>query len=388
MKSLSWPSWPQFGKEESDVVLRVISRGQLFAADEVHKFEQQFASYCNIDCAIAIGNATQGLHLALAALGIGIGDEVIVTSYSWISSASCILMQNATPIFADCSKERLSPEPIDIECLITPRTKAILLTHVWGHSFNIPGILAICQRYNIPLIEDAAHAHGALLIDSGQKLGTFGTIGVFSFHQRKNLPVGDGGICVTRSFSLADKIRRLRSFGHHELSYNYRMTEFAGALGQVGLSKLEKQNKERRDIFAYLCKELKQFESNIRVYQGDPNCLPSHHKVVFLIQEESEWEPNELVRTANLAGIPLEKTWKPLHQHPHFNPEHIPARGIPWAPINGSEEGARQYWYSLIKLPKVEKLCNRTILQIDLHPGTTKEHIDQLKQLFLSFDAQ
>ena len=242
---LKWPEWPHYGKEEEEAVKRVILSNQLFADKEVRKFEEEFAAYIGVRYALGLGNATQGLHLALAALNIGIGDEVLVTSYSWISTASCILMQNAIPVFCDIENESLGLDPKEIERKVSPRTKVIILTHMFGYPARILDIVELAKKYSLPIIEDASHAHGASI--NGKKIGGFGEIGVFSLHQRKSLSVGDGGILVTNNKEINDKIYRLRSFGDQELSYNYRMTEFAGALAQEGLKKLDLQNKIRKN---------------------------------------------------------------------------------------------------------------------------------------------
>jgi dTDP-4-amino-4,6-dideoxygalactose transaminase len=167
---------------------------------------------------LGLGNATQGLHLALAALDVGEGDEVLVTSYSWISTASCILMQNAVPVFCDIESESLGMCPQDMESKITPFTKAVIMTHMFGYPAKIKELSQICKKYSIPLIEDASHAHGAEV--DGKKLGTYGDISVFSLHQRKTLSVGDGGILCTDNDEVANKVYRLRSFGDEDLSYN------------------------------------------------------------------------------------------------------------------------------------------------------------------------
>ena len=154
-----------------------------FAGKKVLEFESKFKDFTNSKYAVAVGNATQGLHLSLAALNIGKGDEVITTPFSFISSASSILMQNAIPIFVDCISETLSPNFNEIEKKITNRTKAIILVHPFGYSFRADEIKKLCKKYNLYFIEDASHAHG--LIYKKKHAGTFGDIGVFSLHQRE-----------------------------------------------------------------------------------------------------------------------------------------------------------------------------------------------------------
>ncbi len=146
--------WPVFGSEEKGAVVRVLNSGQLYAGEEVSKFEQEYKDYIGAEYAVAVGNATQGLHLALAALGIGKGDEVIVTGYSWISTASCIFMQNAVPIFCDVENETYGIDPQLIEAQISESTKAIILTHMFGYPARIEEVKAICRARELYLIED------------------------------------------------------------------------------------------------------------------------------------------------------------------------------------------------------------------------------------------
>ena len=326
MKTIEWPKWPQYGPEEEIAVARVIKSNQLFADREVKDFEKQYASYIGCNYALGLGNGTQGLHLALAALNIGIGDEVIVSPYSWISSSSCVLMQNAVPIFCDIEKDTLGICPKEIEKNISNKTKAIIIVHMFGYPAKINEIVSISEKYGIPLIEDASHAHGASVEE--KKIGNFGLISVFSLHQRKALSVGDGGVVCTNNQGIYDKIRQLRSFGHEELSYNYRMTEFAGALGKVGLSKLDTFNSQKIEN-AFILQKLFNDNDHLKVRICRENEIGVYYAVLFEVTKNVVNLDLKISRL-NKKGIPLIKTWKPLYKHPHFNPKSIPARGLPW----------------------------------------------------------
>ena len=247
---MSWPTWPAFTKKEVRAVSKVVKSNQLFAAEEVKEFENNFSQYLGSKYGVGIGNATQGLHLALSALNVGEGDEVIVTNCSWISSASCILMQNAIPIFVDIEPNTFGLDPELLESAITFRTKAIIAVHILGYPAQIEKIKTIAVKYGLPVIEDASHAPGAEL--NGKKLGTFGDIGVFSLQQRKAISTGDGGIAVTDNAQFAEVMRKQRSFGDSQLSYNYRMSEFAAVLGQIGLGKLDAENSHREKCALFL----------------------------------------------------------------------------------------------------------------------------------------
>ena len=368
-----WPSWPQYGEEERKSLDRVIRSNQLFADKEVRAFEEQYARYLGVKHCLGHGNATQALHLALAALDIGQGDEVLVTSYSWISTASCILMQNAVPVFCDIESESLGICPLDLESKITHLTKAVIMTHMFGYPAQIEQIRKICEKYDLALIEDASHAHGAEV--NGKKVGTYGDISVFSLHQRKSLSVGDGGLLCTNNDKIAEKVYRLRSFGHDELSYNYRMTEFAGALGQCGLAKLDEQNKIRNKNALYLSENLKS-SHKVKVRLPRENEKGVFHAVLLDVLET--WEnSNEEISKLQESGIPIRETWTPLHRHPHFNPPKQPARGLPW---NHPDYTGRMknISYKDLDLPVVNLYCPARTLELYVHPPCSVGHLDFL----------
>ena len=384
--SIEWPSWPIYSDKDFSAVESVIKSNQLFAASKVKSFESEFAAYIGTQHAVAVGNATQGLHLALAALGIGEGDEVITPNYSFISSASCILMQNAVPVFADLSPSTLAPSSDEIEPLITERTKAIIITHLWGFPCEIEGLALLAKKHGIALIEDASHSHGASV--SGRKTGTFSDIAVFSLHQRKNLPVGDGGICLTSDAALREKLYRLRSFGSEDLSFNYRMTEFAGALGITRLACLDAQNAERRLTATKLDLIVDQF-SWIKSLKPLNDCISVYHSyIIFLDTKISPVNLNQFIALASEFSIPFRKTWAPLHRHPHFNPSQCPARGLPWLnPAYTSKISHPFVNYADQNFPIGDYLIDNSIAQIDIHPGITDTHLQLINDFFSFIQA-
>ncbi len=363
---IDWPSWPQYGPEEWEAVDRVIKSNQLYAADEVRKFEDSFAKFLGVSFAVAMGNATQGLHLSLAALGVGAGDEVIVTPYSWISSASCILMQNAIPVFCDIEPETFGIDPQKLESLISSRTRAVILVHMFGYPAKIHQIKELLDKYDIPLIEDASHAHGAK--SNGQSIGAIGKVGVFSLHQRKSLSVGDGGILTTDDEAIFQKLYRLRSFGDSELSYNYRMSEFAAALGSVGLTKLDEQNRCRVKNFQILADQLAGF-SSLEVVEPSPGDDAVFYAVLLRCRARGidGNAMDGILSRLQTAGLPIRKTWSPLHRHPHFNPSRPPARGLPWKQIDYTGRMAGRN-YSDIELSVAEYWCPDRLLELYVHP--------------------
>ena len=372
---IDWPIWPQYGQEEYDAVQRVIKSNQLFADKEVREFEQKYAEYIGSEYVLGIGNATHGLHLSLAALDIGVGDEVIVTPYSFISSASCVLMQNAIPIFCDIENESLGLCPKDIEKKISERTKAIIVVHMFGYPAKIKEIVEIAKKHKLAIIEDASHAHGAKSHDIN--IGNFGEISVFSLHQRKVLSVGDGGIICMKNKEHYEKIYRMRSFGHTELSYNYRMTEFAGALGKVQLEKLDIQNEIRRDNFKVLSENLK---NNTSLFIR--SCRDHEYGVYYAIEIEVLSDDLQTIRSkVNILkdiGISIRETFvqPSLHKHPHFNPSVTPARGLPWEHPN-YDGVMKNKSYKDLDLPNANKYCSPRILELYVHPPVNQELIEK-----------
>ena len=251
-KNINWPIWPKYDSNCKKIITEVIKSNQIFNGPKVSKFEKEFKKYNKSKFAIAVGNGTQGLHLALSSLNIGQNDEVITTNFSWISTASCILMQRAKPIFCDIESKFLGIDPEQIIKKITKKTKAIIIVHMYGLICDIEKILKIGKKYKIKIIEDASHAHGSSY--KGIKAGNFGDIGVFSLHQRKNIPSGEGGIIVCKNKKIASNLYKLRSFGHKELSYNYRMNEFSAVLASYYLKKIDIENKTRMKNAVYLNK--------------------------------------------------------------------------------------------------------------------------------------
>jgi dTDP-4-amino-4,6-dideoxygalactose transaminase len=252
-----------YGLEEEEAVLKVLRSKWLTMGAITQEFEAQFSRLVGSKYAIAVSNATEALHLACLALGIGPGDEVITPSLSFVATSNAVLYTGAEVRFADViGPDELTIDPEDISRQVTPRTKAIIVMHYGGYPCRMREILAVAERFNLPVIEDAAHAPGASL--NGKVIGTWGTISCFSFFSNKNLSTGEGGMLVTERDDLAEKVRLMRSHGmtsltydrHHghahsydviDLGYNYRIDEIHSALGLEQLKKLAANNAHRKD---------------------------------------------------------------------------------------------------------------------------------------------
>lgn len=248
-------SKPHLTDAEKKAVTDVIESGHLAQGPRTAEFEAGFASLIKVKHAIAVSNGTCALHLALLAEGVGPGDEVITTPFTFMATVSAILFTGAKPVFVDIRPDDCNIDPNLIEAAITPRTKAILPVHLYGQLCDMQPILGIAKKYGLKVIEDACQS--VLASEQGNFAGGFGT-GAFSFYATKNLTTGEGGMVTTNDDAIAEKCRLLRSHGmkqryyHDILGYNYRMTDMQAAIGLVQLTKIEELTRKRRDNAAYL----------------------------------------------------------------------------------------------------------------------------------------
>jgi dTDP-4-amino-4,6-dideoxygalactose transaminase len=241
-------------KEEIDsAVIKVLESTQFILGNEVLTFEQEFAQYCNTDYSVALNTGTSALHLALLAAGIGPGDEVITTPFTFVATVAAIVYTGAIPVFVDVDPVSYTIDVAKIEPAITAKTKAILPVHLYGQPADMNPIMEIARRHNLTVIEDAAQAHRAEY--KGQRVGSIGDIGCFSFYPGKNLGAyGEGGAIVTNNPEYAQKIKMFRDWGqekryHHVFKgYNYRMDGIQGAILRVKLRYLDKWTEARRTL--------------------------------------------------------------------------------------------------------------------------------------------
>jgi len=243
-------SHPLIGNEEKAAVMRVLDSGQLAQGPVVAQFEVEFAHWCGVKHALAISSGTAALHLALLAHGIGEGDEVITTPFTFIASANAMLFTGAKPVFVDVEPETFCIDPSKVEAAITRRTRAILPVHLYGQPAAMIELDEIARRRGLLVIEDACQAHGATV--RGKKVGTLGNMAVFSLYPTKNMTAGEGGLITTDDDGLASSIRMLRQHGeserylHQVLGYNFRLTEMAAAIGLTQLRRVDGFNATRR----------------------------------------------------------------------------------------------------------------------------------------------
>lgn len=251
---------PQIGDEEKRAVLAVLESGILAQGPRVQAFEEAFAEMCGVRHAIATSSGTTALHIALLAYGIGPGDEVITSPFTFIASANCALYVGARPVFVDIDPRTFNLDPHLVEAAITSRTRAIIPVHLYGLPCDMGPIMEIAQKYGLVVIEDACQAHGAEY--RGKKVGSFGT-GTFSLYPTKNITSGEGGMITTDDPEIAEKCRAIRQHGarhrysHDELGFNFRMTDVHAAIGLAQLRKLERFNEARQSNARYLSEHLR-----------------------------------------------------------------------------------------------------------------------------------
>jgi len=237
--------------EVKKVIEEVLESGEYILGENVRKFEQEFANYCEVKYGVGVNSGSDALTLALKAVGVKSGDEVITVPNSFVSTANCIVFSGAQPVFVDIDPETLNLDPERLKEAITKKTKAIIVVHFHGHPADMDSIKEIAEKYGIYIIEDACQAHGALY--KGRKVGSLGDVACFSFYPTKNLGgYGDGGIIVTNNEELADKVRSLRNYGrvapyiYKILGYNSRLDELQAAILRVKLKHLDKWIDQRR----------------------------------------------------------------------------------------------------------------------------------------------
>jgi len=240
-------SQPVLGAQEAACVNDALAKGAIsgFFGEYLPMFEHEFAQYCECEFGVATTSGTTAIHLALAALGIGEGDEVLVSTLTNMATFFPVIYQGAIPVPIDIEPDTLNLDPGLLEARITKRTKAIIVVHLFGHPVDMEPVMAVARKHGLLVIEDAAEAHGATY--KGRKVGGIGDVGCFSFYANKLITTGEGGMITTNNRACADKARNLRGlafgdkmkFMHQAIGYNYRMTNLQAALGHAQFGRIE-----------------------------------------------------------------------------------------------------------------------------------------------------
>lgn len=269
----------------------LIRNAEFIMGKAVHEFEKDFADYIGTKHCVSLNSGTAALHLALMALGVGPGDEVITAANTFIATVEAVSFVGATPVFVDCDPATYNIDVTKLEKAITPKTKVIIPVHLYGCPADMAGVLAVAKKHNIKVLEDAAQGHGARY--NGQRVGTFGDIAAFSFYPGKNLgAAGDGGAVATDDAELARHVRLIREHGsekkyvHEIIGHNFRLDTLQAAVLKVKLPHLEKWNDQRRAAAAYYTKNL--LELGLKVPIEPANTEHVYHLYVIQVRDRDK----------------------------------------------------------------------------------------------------
>ncbi|MEM1558109.1 MAG: DegT/DnrJ/EryC1/StrS family aminotransferase [Thermoproteota archaeon] len=354
-----FPKWPVSDEKELDALKRVLESRVWGIGENVKKFEEKFAAYQNAKYGIAVTSGTTALEISLRACGIGCGDEVITTPYTFMATATSILYVNAVPVFVDVEPDTYNIDPEKIEEAITEKTRAILPVHIGGRPANMSEIMKIAEEHDLYVIEDACQAWGSEWI--GRRVGSFGDFGCFSFYASKNITSGEGGTIVTNDYDLYVKAWSLHNCGrlpdkawyeHYLPGANYRMTEFQAAILLVQLERLDEHTRKRAENAEYLNSRLSKIDGLKPLKKDDRITRNSWHLYIFRYDPEAfeGISKADFANAAKAEGIPVSVGYsKPLYKEPYL--EYFKK-----CPLSCTYYG-KSIDYSSLKLPNVEKAC-------------------------------
>ena len=318
---------PDITAEEIQAVVRVMQSRNLSIGSQTTILEELAADVANAAHGVAVTNGTSGLHLCMIAAGVGPGDEVITSPYSFVASANCILYQKAAPVFVDIDPVTLNMDPARLEAAITKRTRAIIPVHIFGQPADMDPILEIAERHNLQVIEDAAEAVGAEY--KGRRVGALGSAGIFAFYPNKQMTSGEGAVLVTNDEEWANLFRSLRNQGrdvfdqwlaHARLGYNYRMSELNAAVGVVQIRRLEELLRKREVVAAKYNQMLSKLEG-VAPLTVVPNTTRMSW-FVYVVRFSPEFDRDQIIRLLEERGIPARPYFSPIHLQPFYQEEY------------------------------------------------------------------
>jgi dTDP-4-amino-4,6-dideoxygalactose transaminase len=328
---IKFPAYePWISKDDKKIVNKTLSQSMLTLGPQLEKFESDFCKYSNSKYAIAVSNCTAALHLSLMALGIKKNDEVIMPDLTFVADANAVLACNAKPVITDINKENFFLSISNIKKNITKKTKAIIPVHIYGQVCNIDEILDIAKDNNLKVIEDCAHAVGTF--HKSKHVGTLGSTGCFSFYPTKNITTAEGGMVITNSKQIAEKVRQLRSHGMTKSlqnrysseypwifdiihpGYNYRLDEIRAALGITQLKRIKKINELRKKASLYYFKNLQNIPGIILPDMVNDK-THSYHLYTIRVTNPYKLSRNQLFKKLKNNGIRTTVYWMPIHKY-------------------------------------------------------------------------
>ena len=379
MLNSSVAPWPAFSAEEADAVAAVLRSGKVnyWTGQECREFEREFAAFAGTAHAVSLANGTLALDLALQALGIGPGDEVIVTPRTFIASISTVVSAGATPVFADVDPDSGNISPATIAPVLSERTKAIIPVHLGGWPCDMPGILALAEPRGIAVIEDCAQAHGARI--GGQSVGSFGVINAWSFCQDKIISTGgEGGMVTTNDAALWDRMWSYKDHGkswdavytrqhapgfrwlHESFGTNWRMLEMQAVIGRIQLRRLAEWTARRNAIGARYAAALALFSDAVRVPLPGADLTSAWYRFYAYVQPEGlkpGWDRDRIVAEVTAQDVPLlHGTCSEVYLEKAFD-------GTPWRPAQ--------------RLPTAQ-LLGATSLMFLTHPTLTDADVERI----------
>jgi len=359
-------STPCIGNEEKEAILDVLNSKILVSGPKVKEFEEKFAQFCGTKHAIAVNSGTAALHSSLYALGIGPGDEVITTPFTFVATANCIIMQGAKPVFADVKEDTFNLDPESVRRKISPRTKAIIPVNLYGQIYDYEAIKKIANEYDLFIVEDACQSINAEL--NNVKSGNFGNLATFSFYATKNMIAGEGGMVVTNDDKCAEFVRRFRHHGqseqtryeYYDLGYNYRMTDLLAAIGLEQLKKIDVLTDARIENAKILTTGLNLVDG-VKVPFVKEGVKHAFHQYTIKVEPQiRDGLKRYLEEQGVCSGIYYPK---PLHLHPAF----------------------AKYGYQKGDFPVAEKL-SKQVISLPVHPGLSNEELKEIIQKIKNFE--
>lgn len=353
---------PHVGEEEVAAVREVLLSGNYTSGKKVQEFEEKFAEYIGVKYAVAVNSGTAALHIALDAIGVGTGDEVIVPPLTFFATVSAVLYIRAKPVFADIDLDDLCLSPESVEQVITDKTKVILPVHLYGASAKMDKLNVIADKHKIYILEDCAQAHGTEY--KGKKVGSIGTAGTFSFFATKHMTTGEGGMVTTNNAELAKQAKIIRNHGmigrddHVRLGFNNRMTEMAAAMGIVQLKKLDSLNEKRIANSEYLIQKIRDFPwTHIPV----PGCNVKHTYFwcPLMVDEKNSGKSTEALKQHlknNRVGF------RERYQEPLYRQEVLKQQGLNYS--NVCLRNAEYVTGNIIGLPNHSELLKTDLDRI------------------------
>jgi 3-amino-5-hydroxybenzoate synthase len=388
-KTKDFPAWPQYDQKEEKVLMEVLHSGIWWRTPgtKTLKFEKDFAKYHQVDYGIACTNGCAALEIAIGALGIGLGDEVIIPDFTFVATASAVLLNGAMPVMVDVDPATFNIDPNQVEKAITKRTKAIIAVHIGGLPCDMDRLVEIAKKHKLFLIEDCAHAHGSEW--KGKKVGSIGDCGTFSFQASKLMTAGEGGIVITKNPELEIRMRSIHDCGrlpgewfyaHFLNGSNYRLSEWQGAVLSQQLSRLDRQAAKRSKNSIYLNEELAKIDGispqkvDKRVTRNGNYCYIFHYDSKAF----NGLKTDDFIKALNAEGIPTQASYPPVRKLAVFESGEYKKKLLP-------EQAKEKHAFLKADCPVTDDafentvwLVHRTLLG---DAKDTKEIVDAIKKI-------